>query len=646
MSLLLTRTCEYAILVSLQKGRFFSHSTEHDIFIQSKLELHLPAAVDDLIPPASLISSAPVPISREGNVEFNTTLAYLISTKLLQRLREHDCEISLLVKSVTTDAREKTLGTFCLRVAEAKMVVHRGPAAGMDKVNRFVADRGEWQKLEKGEEVKAGLFIVAMPNEKNASGSGAGVTNATRSSSVRSPPPKQLPNGSGSGSRGNSVHSPMLELKSLDHISHASSTPLLFSDSVTTSTTTILSSPSSQRSFKQSRQNIDLNIERLANEFRQIKVKQSPQRPPSPHHHHHPRHPQRPTLPIHHPSPSPPSPPQARLSWPPPTPPSPSLTKNNHRQLQYHQIGKGQSQYTFYFRILDATHYRVAPRLNGRRGVARKPFFTYRFLSQTIQCPASSISTRINSSSNSNSSNPCSPLPSRSAWPTCFHLRGHLADIQQWLCDLRFLEVSLLLLSDDDSSSNSRSSVAGLLSKETVVGMAHVPLSNLTFYRRSRGNRHSLYESVNNANAYARINSSNICEIHPNLVERTFPVLGLNQAPWWRHHHHHHRCRDGSGSEGDGQETEKEKGDAIATVTVRFGLTSGWWSGEHDDDMKISSDGVSKNKEEPHNGKRDKSNNDNRAKTSFAKRPVGTHDLLDWFKKKKARIPSHHTSTS
>lgn len=169
MSLLLTRTCEYAILVALQKGRYFSHSTEHDICIQSKLELRLPAAVDDLIPPTTIISTPPTSISREGTVTLNTTLAYLISAKLLQRLRTHDAEITLTVDAVGVDAGQQRIGTTRLRVSEAKMVVHHG--GHMDKVNRFVADRGEWQTLSDGrrnkEQLKAGLFIVLCQQKRH-----------------------------------------------------------------------------------------------------------------------------------------------------------------------------------------------------------------------------------------------------------------------------------------------------------------------------------------------------------------------------------------------------------------------------------------------------------------------------------------------
>ncbi|KAG0176833.1 hypothetical protein DFQ29_005578 [Apophysomyces sp. BC1021] len=229
MSILLTTTCDYAILVAIQQGRHFSHSEEHDICIQSKLELLLPKPVDDLIPPTTIINTAPATIAADGSVHFQTTLVYLVSTKLLSRLRTYNAQISLTISSLSVDASSSNLGTIRLHLSGAKMVVQHHGQRQLNEVNQFVVDKGAWQSIpNRREQIKAGLFIVAMPDKK-----------------------QQQP-------KYDAASEPSLELRSLGNSSfllspssgsqHSSNsgveTPLLFSDN-TTATTTLLSSPPS-----------------------------------------------------------------------------------------------------------------------------------------------------------------------------------------------------------------------------------------------------------------------------------------------------------------------------------------------------------------------------------------------------------------
>ncbi|KAI8371791.1 uncharacterized protein BYT42DRAFT_581574 [Radiomyces spectabilis] len=194
MSLLLTKTCEYAILVAIQQGRNFSHSAEHDISVQSKLELLLPSSVDDLIPPTTVISTAPAPIARDGTVSFHTTLAYLVSSKLLHRLRANDAHISLNVGKLDLEASRQVMGTMKLQLSTAKMVVQRNGPKRMEQVNEFVVDKGVWHSLSnRKEQIKAGIFIVAMRDKKPALSSIADTKLINRPTKPSSSPTPSVP---------------------------------------------------------------------------------------------------------------------------------------------------------------------------------------------------------------------------------------------------------------------------------------------------------------------------------------------------------------------------------------------------------------------------------------------------------------------
>ncbi|KAI9018046.1 hypothetical protein CLU79DRAFT_761451 [Phycomyces nitens] len=165
MSLLLTTTCDYALLVAIQQGRHFLPRNDDDVCIESKLELRLPEAVDDLILPTTIISTRPATIDPDGQVIFRTTLAYLVSTKLLSRLRTYNAHVLLTISTLSADCTRTSLGVVRLQLSTAKMVVQRHGQRQLHEVNRFVVDKGSWQPLPSREEqVKAGLFIVAMPD--------------------------------------------------------------------------------------------------------------------------------------------------------------------------------------------------------------------------------------------------------------------------------------------------------------------------------------------------------------------------------------------------------------------------------------------------------------------------------------------------
>ncbi|KAF7721750.1 hypothetical protein EC973_004167 [Apophysomyces ossiformis] len=228
MSLLLTTTCDYAILVAIQQGRHFTHSEEHDIYVQSKLELLLPKPVDDLIPPTTVISTAPATIDHHGCVRFQTTLAYLVSTKLLNRLRTYDALITLTVSALSLDANMSDLGSIRLHLSGAKMVVQHHGQRQLDELNQFVMDKGAWQTISnRREQIKAGLFIVAMPENNKTQ---APRPTMTKFVDAASEPSLEL--------SPTSQHSSSVASSGVD-------TPLLFSDNNTATTTTLLSSPPS-----------------------------------------------------------------------------------------------------------------------------------------------------------------------------------------------------------------------------------------------------------------------------------------------------------------------------------------------------------------------------------------------------------------
>ncbi|KAI8077347.1 uncharacterized protein B0P05DRAFT_544690 [Gilbertella persicaria] len=358
MSLLLTKTCEYAILISLQQGRHFKGET---IKIETELDLKLPPSIDDLIPQKTSITTPPTKIDPEGNCSFNISLVYYVSFKQLTRLRKLNATITLKVQ---LDHHQTELK---LSMSDAKEVV---PQSGhkLDQIYKFVSDKGSWCTLADKQQLKVGLFYVAMPDTNT-------IVANTPSMQLRSPPPTPM-----IPSTNKKKKKTMSSILGANNKKKKTKEP-----PVLRRTTSSL---------------VDLNIEELADALKKVNLFQ-------------------------------------------PTP-SPSLSL---QQQSYHQIGKGSSQYTFYFRIMYADHIKSVLKDSPKR--LKKPFISYTFLTHYTLVPAASISTS-----------------SLTHIKSCYQFRGHLVDIQDWLDDQDHLVLDYVLMDK--------------WSKQTM-GKSHVSLKGIAF---------------------------------------------------------------------------------------------------------------------------------------------------------------------
>ncbi|KAG1466801.1 hypothetical protein G6F46_009693 [Rhizopus delemar] len=168
MSLLLTRNCHYALLVAIDEGQQFNAQDDRELYITSRLNLKLPRAVDDLIPPNTRINTRPTSFTQTP--KWRTALIYYLSNKILYNLIKRQGSISLEILSVSEEMHRENLGFVELQVDHAKVVrLHRGNKE-ITQIQQFVINKGDWLRVnENGRaQIKAGLFIVEMPNNATA----------------------------------------------------------------------------------------------------------------------------------------------------------------------------------------------------------------------------------------------------------------------------------------------------------------------------------------------------------------------------------------------------------------------------------------------------------------------------------------------
>ncbi|KAI9269851.1 hypothetical protein BY458DRAFT_185790 [Sporodiniella umbellata] len=167
MSLLLTRNCHYALLVAIDEGQQFSVQDDRELYITSRLNLKLPKAVDDLIPPNTRINTRPTPFTQAP--KWRTTLIYYLSDKILYNLIKRQGTITLEIMSVSEEMQRENLGIVELQINDAKRVRLHRKNKEITQIQQFVINKGSWLRMENGRaQIKAGLFIVEMPNHASA----------------------------------------------------------------------------------------------------------------------------------------------------------------------------------------------------------------------------------------------------------------------------------------------------------------------------------------------------------------------------------------------------------------------------------------------------------------------------------------------
>lgn len=145
-------------------GQHFKAQEDKDIYITSRLNLKLPRPVDDLIPPTTLISTKPTILTDKP--QWRTTLVYYLSSQILHRLRKRQAQITLEVITLPEKGSRDKIGTMVLQMDEAKLVLMRDGKRDISQIQQFVVDKGDWLSISENSrsKVKAGLFIVEMPN--------------------------------------------------------------------------------------------------------------------------------------------------------------------------------------------------------------------------------------------------------------------------------------------------------------------------------------------------------------------------------------------------------------------------------------------------------------------------------------------------
>ncbi|ORZ16274.1 hypothetical protein BCR42DRAFT_414706 [Absidia repens] len=175
MTLILTTTCSYALLIAIDQGTGFPSFNDRDIFLHSRLALHLPDTIGDLIPPSTIISAKPTKLVPKP--QWRTTLGYFLSAKLLKRLKRRCAVITLQVTTMTGQGDMHELGTVTLRVDQAKTIKvtqrrqQQQQQPPFNILKDYVIDKGDWKPVIKNgngttmnnAQIKVGLFVVEMP---------------------------------------------------------------------------------------------------------------------------------------------------------------------------------------------------------------------------------------------------------------------------------------------------------------------------------------------------------------------------------------------------------------------------------------------------------------------------------------------------
>lgn len=198
MTLFLTNTCHYALLVAIEdgkrqkkktvvfllrcreltfsfffgnvSGRSFISDPSRELFIKSQLDFALPPDVDDLILPNTLICTQPVECT--STPRWRTVLVYFLSAKILRRFKRYPARVTLDVCSFNEHGDTDELGRIELPIKGAQFVHNQTPYPNDDEggrqIKHYVLDKGHWGSLNRGRgQIRVGLFVSKMSPTAN-----------------------------------------------------------------------------------------------------------------------------------------------------------------------------------------------------------------------------------------------------------------------------------------------------------------------------------------------------------------------------------------------------------------------------------------------------------------------------------------------
>lgn len=522
-------------------GRHFPDNPDHDVFIQSRLNLVLPSVVDDLIPPATLINS--VPVSTTSRPAWRTTLAYFVSAKLLRRLRKQGAQVRLDVATLSLDSRHEVMGSVSLDVKDAKMVLMKDGKRELREVEAYVVDKGNWLPLSPPSsnkssllsttpEIKAGLFVLDMPqavSDLAARSSTPVPATFTKRTLTKMDPGLELCSSSQIMEHADTSLSELSSEEDYDDDDILDPSQLYSNNKSKVQTTGMPRRVQSHNNIKNinttgpeyvrkryssSVSQAKVNVEKLSAAFTGMNIDANGKPVTTTNTPSERRRYDRTTL-------------ETSSSA---TSPSAQLDSPSSSSLPYRQIGKGSKPITFYFNIVHADH--ITSLLRAKSSYARRrprPFFQYQFLSNTITAPATSLSLiQQRRYRDSERKVTC-----------CFHFRGHAHDIQSWLLRQQKLVVNLVAkfaLDDED---------------DETIGVCEIPLAGIAF-TATNGLQRAVADTEDYF--YGSVEQDAIERVLP---ERSFPVYDLQT-----------------------RELCVSAPEEIARITVRMGLVAGWWNNE------------------------------------------------------------------
>ncbi|KAI8578730.1 hypothetical protein K450DRAFT_281407 [Umbelopsis ramanniana AG] len=160
MSIVLTKTCQHAIVIVIRSGSKLPLVPSSTFFIECEIDLKLPSSVNDLLPPSTLIKSQLNKNSLKSN--WSTTLTYCLSAKLLNYLVKQDATLHLKICPTTPTDRHCPIFDMSLR--DAKYLQDTGDAS---EVQQYLEQGAPYIPVLKkcNLELQCGLFVVDMPEK-------------------------------------------------------------------------------------------------------------------------------------------------------------------------------------------------------------------------------------------------------------------------------------------------------------------------------------------------------------------------------------------------------------------------------------------------------------------------------------------------
>ncbi|KAI8984060.1 hypothetical protein BDF20DRAFT_933980 [Mycotypha africana] len=172
LSRLLTKTCDYAIIIQVSKVRLSTTQRGSKVVVSAEMDLNLPETT--AINNSNTLTTGCFKVGANGLCDVDTPLCYFLSEKEFFRLWKENTTVRLHVKKHINAATEAEVARFDIGLSSSERITDETSEGRIDRINQYLEVYDIWHQptvssldtaiQERALTLQAGIFYANMSN--------------------------------------------------------------------------------------------------------------------------------------------------------------------------------------------------------------------------------------------------------------------------------------------------------------------------------------------------------------------------------------------------------------------------------------------------------------------------------------------------